>query len=39
MFANRAKDVLAAMCYVHNVLVLNDAGKCSCTSFGTNMRN
>jgi hypothetical protein len=26
-------------CYVHNVLVHNDAGKCSCTSHGTNMRN
>jgi hypothetical protein len=26
-------------CYVHNVLVHNDAGKCSCTSNGTNMRN
>jgi hypothetical protein len=25
--------------YVHNVLVHNDAGKCSCTSYGTNMRN
>jgi hypothetical protein len=26
-------------CYVYNVLVHNDAGKCSCTSYGTNMRN